>query len=83
MALLPVVGGGLVQLNKLFGCPAFLWVPGCQTHYWALRQQARGTSALVGVAGRESIGPPVWGVGGERFLLLPRFGGGVWCLICG
>ena len=59
------------------------WAKDHQTHYWALRQQARGTFTLVGVAGRESRGPRVLGAGGERFLLLPRFGGGVWCLICG
>jgi hypothetical protein len=67
---MPVVGVGLVH-NKAccsVGMPAARFH---QTHYWALRQQARardcpGGSTLVG-----------------SVLLLPHFGGGVWCLICG
>jgi len=50
------------------------------THYWALRQQARGAVALCAGGVAPALAPGFSGVG---FLLLPCFGGGVWCLICG
>ena len=48
-----------------------------QTHYWALRQQARHLFVPSGKPG--VVLRPGKGCG----VLSLHFGGGVWCLICG
>lgn len=63
-------GRGLVQQQTLRCGVGNAVSRNCRTHYWALRQQARA---------------PFWGWlrGDGVGVLLPCFGGGVWCLICG
>lgn len=65
-----VVDGGLVHMTNLAESVGNAGEGNHQTHYWALRQQARA---------------PFWGwlCVGRVGVLLPRFGGGVWCLIRG
>ncbi len=47
MALSPVVGGGLVHSTNLACCAGKRGGENRQTHYWALRQQARCSLATV------------------------------------
>jgi hypothetical protein len=78
MALSPVVGGGLVHNKRVVALRVWGHTKIHQTHYWALRQQAR------------RLFVPLWETGGDRRrgnpgwrVVAPSFGGGVWCLICG